>query len=110
MDEIIEIKFERYCNSRKNLTLKDIHSFQGINLMGSRLTGTRLTYVTRQQAFFIGALSGNKCIENEWYINLKVKSDTGAQCNVIQKAFLRKGVLFVKVKRGQDLFPMPVMK
>ena len=26
-----------------------------------------------EQAFFIGALSDNKCTENEWYINLKVK-------------------------------------
>ena len=49
VDEIIEMKFERYCNSKKNLTLKDIHSFQGINLMGSRLTRSRLTCVTSQQ-------------------------------------------------------------
>ena len=26
-----------------------------------------------EQAFFIGALSDNKCTENEWYVNLKVK-------------------------------------
>lgn len=40
VDEIMKVKFDRYCNSRKNLTLKDIHSFQGINLMRSRLTRT----------------------------------------------------------------------
>jgi len=38
VDKIME-KFQRYCNQRKNLTFER-HSFQGINLMGSRLMRT----------------------------------------------------------------------
>ena len=50
-----------------------------------------------EQAFFIVALSDNKCTENERYINLKVKEkyvsfkiDTGAQCNVILESICKE--------------------
>ena len=56
-----------------------------------------------EQAFFIGALSGNKCIGNEWYINLKVKIDIGAQCNVIPESICKEVGIVCGSKKGLRL-------
>ena len=63
-----------------------------------------------EQSFFIGTLSGNKCTDNEWYINLKVKEkyisfkiDTGAQCNVIPKSIFKEVGIVCGSKKGSRL-------
>ena len=64
-----------------------------------------------EQAFFIGALSRNKCTENDKR-RTAYHSRLTMQLIVMssQKAFVRKWVLFVAVKKGQSFFPIPVMK
>lgn len=64
-----------------------------------------------EQAFFIGALSRNKCTENDKRRSI-YHSRLTMQLIVMssQKAFVRKWVLFVSVKKGQKFFPIPVMK
>ena len=64
-----------------------------------------------EQAFFIGALSRNKCTENDkrrgtYHSRLTMQLIVMSS----QKAFVRKWVLFVAVKKGQNFFPIPVMK
>ena len=63
-----------------------------------------------EQAFFIVALSDNKCTENEWYINLTVKEkyvsfkiDTGAQCNVILESICKEVGIVCGSKKGSRL-------
>ena len=63
-----------------------------------------------EQAFFIVALSDNKCTENERYINLKVKEkyvsfkiDTGAQCNVILESICKEVGIVCGSKKGSRL-------
>ena len=65
-----------------------------------------------EQAFFIGALSRNKCTENDKRRST-YPSRLTMQLTVMssrQKAFVRKWVLFVAVKKGQNFLPIPVMK
>ena len=69
------------------------------------------TGASDEQAFFIGPLSRTKCTEND-----KRRSTYHSRLTMqlivmsSQKAFVRKWVLFVAVKMGQTLFPIPVIK
>ena len=62
---------------------------------------------SNEQAFFIGALRGNKYTENEWYINLKFKEkylsfkiDTAAQCNFIPESISKDVGIVCGSKKG----------
>ena len=69
------------------------------------------TGASDEQAFFIGPLSRTKCTEND-----KRRSTYHSRLTMqlivmsSRKAFVRKWVLFVAVKMGQTLFPIPVIK
>lgn len=117
VDKTME-KFERYCNLRKNLTFER-HSFFSQNQLDGKLLDAYASDFRNKAARceFIDLKDGLMrdrivCVINDDTVRAQLLREaklTFEGCISIcqaanQKAFVRKWVLCVAVKRGQDLF------